>query len=45
MLHQFRTARAILAADPVDTALTALVVAMAMAVSPFLVLVMEAFCG
>lgn len=29
MLHQLRTARAILAADPADTALTALVVAVA----------------
>lgn len=45
MLHQLRTARAILAADLTDTALTALVVVVVMAVSPFLVLIMEAFRG
>jgi len=45
MLHQLRTARAILAADLTDTALTALGVAVAVAVSPFLILVMEVFRG
>lgn len=45
MLHQLRTARALLASDPSDAIGTAAVLVLFAGVSPFLVLMMEAFCG